>query len=149
MELVRICLATFATSFLSGFVPLVNVEAYLVGAAALLPACPPLVVILPTTLGQMSAKALLYLAGRGVLGLRLHERERVLALARRLEGRRGSSLALVFASALWGVPPFYVVSVAAGVMRLRAADFLLAGLAGRLLRFAAVFALPRLMGGLR
>jgi membrane protein YqaA with SNARE-associated domain len=137
--------ATLAASFLSGFVPLVNIEAWLLGAAALLPGCPPLVVVVPAALGQMAAKAVLFLGGRGLVSLPLRFRDRALAAAARLEVHRRSGPALVFTSALTGLPPFYVVSIAAGVLRFRLGLFLLVGLAGRLLRFGAVFALPRLL----
>ncbi len=135
--------ATLAAAFLSGFVPFVNIEAYLVGAAALLPNSPPLVVVVAAALGQMAAKALLFLGGRGLVSLPTHLRERALAASARLGTRR--SPALVFTSALTGLPPFYVVSVAAGLLGFRAGPFLLAGFAGRLLRFGAVFALPGLV----
>lgn len=93
MGVADVWFATLAAAFLSGFLPFVNIEAYLVGAAALLPGAPP----------------------------------------------------LVFTSALTGLPPFYVVSVAAGTLGFRPGPFLLAGFAGRLLRFGAVFALPGLL----
>ena len=62
-------IATLGAAFLSGFVPIVNIEAYLVGAAALLPGCPPLVVVAAAALGQMAAKTVLFLGGRGLVGL--------------------------------------------------------------------------------
>jgi len=135
--------ATLAAAFLSGFLPFVNIEAYLVGAAALLPGAPPLVVVSAAALGQMAAKTLLFLGGRGIVSLPSRLRERALAASARLGTRRPP--ALVFTSALTGLPPFYVVSVAAGLLGFRTGPFLLAGFAGRLLRFGAVFALPGLV----
>ena len=41
MGVADVWVATLAAAFLSGFVPLVNSEAYLLGAAALLPGAPP------------------------------------------------------------------------------------------------------------
>ena len=143
MTAVSVWVATLGMSFLSGFVPLVNIEAYLLGAAALLPGIPPLVVVVPAALGQMAAKAVLFLGGRGLVSLPLRFRDRALAAAARLGTRRPP--AFVFTSALTGLPPFYVVSVAAGMLGFRPGPFLLAGLAGRLLRFGAVFALPGLL----
>jgi membrane protein YqaA with SNARE-associated domain len=140
MGVADVWVATLAAAFLSGFVPLVNIEAYLLGAAALVPGAPPLLVIVPAALGQMAAKAVLFLGGRGLIGLPLRIRERALAVSVHLGTRRRP--ALVFTSALTGLPPFYVVSVAAGMLSFRPGSFLLAGLAGRLLRFGAVFALP-------
>ncbi len=143
MSVADVWFATLAAAFLSGFLPLVNIEAYLVGAAALLPGAPPLVVVLPAALGQMAAKGFLFLGGRGLVSLPSRVRDRALAASARLGTRRPP--ALVFTSALTGLPPFYVVSVAAGMLGFRPGPFLLAGLAGRLLRFGAVFALPGLL----
>ena len=143
MGVADVWVATLAAAFLSGFVPLVNIEAYLLGAAALLPGAPALVVVVPAALGQMAAKAVLFLGGRGLVRLPLKARDRAIAAAARLGTRRPP--ALVFTSALTGLPPFYVVSVAAGMLGFRPGPFLLAGLAGRLLRFGAVFALPGLL----
>jgi choline dehydrogenase-like flavoprotein len=65
-----------------------------------------------------------------------------LILASRLEGgSRGA--AAVFGSALAGAPPLYVVSLVAGVARFRFGLFVALTLAGRLLRFAVAFGLPR------
>ncbi len=136
---------TFLLSFVSGLVPLVNTEAYLLSVSALWPASKTLAVAAAATLGQMAAKCLLYLAGGGLL--RLHLRGSwagFTTLAERL-GRSRSGTALVFTSAVTGLPPFYAMSVAAGLLRFPFGWFLAAGLAGRLIRFGAVFLLPRLL----
>jgi len=138
-------LTLFGLTFLSGFVPLVNAEACILSTALLVPAAPPLAVALAATLGQMSAKALLYLAGRGVLRLPLARRAAGLErAASSLHGRRGH--ALVFASAVTGLPPFYVISLAAGLIGVRLTTFLLLGSGGRFLRFAALAVAPQLFG---
>jgi membrane protein YqaA with SNARE-associated domain len=129
----------------SGFVPVVNIEACLLGAAALLPGASPLAVVAAAAAGQMAAKLLLFLGGRGLVGASSKPGERARAIAARLNPRGGSAPALVFTSALTGLPPFYVTSVAAGIVGLRTAPFVLAGLLGRFLRFGAVFALPGLL----
>ena len=146
METLYVCAATFTASFLSGVLPLVSIEAYLLGVAALAPGCPPLLVVAVAALGQMSAKLLLYLGGRGVLRIPLRGRERVAAAAARLGRSPTSPPLIVFGSAFSGLPPFYVVSVAAGFLRFRVATFLVAGLAGRFLRFGAVILLPHVIG---
>jgi membrane protein YqaA with SNARE-associated domain len=96
----------------------------------------------------MVAKGLLYGVGSGAMSARpLRARQAgVTALTQRLSTLRVSTAAVVFASAVTGVPPFYLVSVAAGSLRYSLARFLLVGGSGRLLRFAAVVALPRLLG---
>jgi membrane protein YqaA with SNARE-associated domain len=98
----------------------------------------------------MTAKSLLYLAGSGAVSTGFIGRRaaRLGELRDRLERARAGAGAIVFASAATGLPPFYLVSLAAGSLRWPLARFLLVGGSGRLLRFAAVVAVPRLMGGL-
>lgn len=142
----QVALLTLVAGFTSGFLPFVNVEAYLLGAAALFPESPLLLVVVPATVGQMAAKSLLYLGGRGLVGLPRRYCDRALAVGSRLAAGEGRSAGVVFSSALAGLPPFYLVSVAAGALRVSPRVFLLTGTAGRFLRFAAVFAGPRLLG---
>ena len=143
--------SSLAMGVASGLVPVLNTEAYLLAVAALAPrqALPAAVVCV--TAGQMAAKALLYRVGSGAASGRLL-RGRAEALARleqRLAGARASAALVVFASAVVGVPPFYLVSVAAGSLRYSLARFLLVGAGGRLLRFAAVVTVPLLLGAAR
>lgn len=139
--------ASFVVGVVSGLLPVLNTEAFLLAVAVLAPpASLPSAVVL-TTAGQMAAKSLLYLSGSGALSLPVLERPmaRLVELREKLERRRTGTAAVVFASASTGFPPFYLVSVAAGAMHWPLAGFLLVGGSGRLLRFAAVAALPRLL----
>jgi membrane protein YqaA with SNARE-associated domain len=90
----------------------------------------------------MAAKTALFLSGRGLVALPSRHGERARALAARFSGVGRSAPAVVFTSALTGLPPFYVTSLAAGLVGFRTAPFVLAGFCGRFLRFAAVLALP-------
>jgi membrane protein YqaA with SNARE-associated domain len=51
-------------------------------------------------------------------------------------------LALIFLSALIGIPPFFIVSVAAGAIGLAFPRFLAVGAAGRLAHFTVVAFVP-------
>jgi membrane protein YqaA with SNARE-associated domain len=145
MSVPAVVLATLVVSAVGGLVPFVNVELWLVGVSAACPSAAVLPVTLAASLGQVAAKAVLYQAGRATFpGLRSRG-PRLAAIVRRLEGRGRRSAALVFTSALAGVPPLYAVSVVAGVTRFRFASFIVLTLAGRLLRFAVVFGLPRVL----
>ena len=140
------CLVTLGVSILSGLLPLIiNIEAYLLAVAALTPAAAWPVVLI-TTLGQMIAKVVLYQGGRhGVrprAGRFQSRLDRAEAAFRR---HRAGPDAVVAVSALSGFPPFYGVSVMAGVMHLPLARFLLVATPLRLLRFALVFFAPRLI----
>jgi len=136
--------ATFAVALGGGLLPFVNVELYLVAVALAQPHTAALPLVVAAALGQTVAKMVLYGVGLGALRLPFFtgangEKTRT-RLARSAFGPR----TVVFASALLGVPPFYAVSVAAGALRLGLLPFTLLGLAGRLLRFAAVLVAPRL-----
>ena len=141
----KIVLATFVFSLVGGIVPLLNVEAYLLSVSAVAPGASLWAVALAAALGQMAAKTALYLAGRGLLRLPLGAKAtaRVAAAAARLQDAACGTAAVVWASAVAGIPPFDAVSVAAGALRVRFPFFFGAGLVGRFVRFAAVCAIPR------
>jgi membrane protein YqaA with SNARE-associated domain len=145
------CGGSFGIGLVSGLVPAVNTEAYLLMVAGLAPrqALPP--VVCCVTAGQMLAKGLLYLAGSGAVSGRFLARRAgsLDVLRQRLERARAGTSAVIFSSAVIGAPPFYVVSLAAGSLRFSLARFLLVGGSGRLIRFAAIVALPGLLGATR
>jgi membrane protein YqaA with SNARE-associated domain len=141
-------LGSLVVGLVSGLVPILNTEAYLLAVAAFAPSDRLLPVVLLTTLGQMIAKSLLYFAGSGVLSRRFlgARAARLEEVKRRLERAPTGVAALVFASASAGWPPFYLVSLAAGSLRYSLARFVLVGGSGRLLRFAALVAVSRFLG---
>lgn len=151
MQLTRLlgyCGGSFAMGLVSGLVPALNTEAYLLMVAAVAPREAVLPAVAFVTLGQMVAKGLLYLVGSGAVSSRLlgARAGRVAGMRQRLVRMRAGASALVFSSAATGIPPFYLVSLAAGSLRFSLARFLLVGGSGRLLRFAAIVAVPRLLG---
>ncbi len=96
----------------------------------------------------MIGKCALYYGARAAARHRADEPDRrVERWRRRLEASPRGALALVFVSSVVGVPPFYLVTMLAGACRLGFAGFVGAGTAGRLVRFAALVALPRLALG--
>jgi membrane protein YqaA with SNARE-associated domain len=138
---VGIYLATLIVSVLSGLVPVVNGELYLI--AAIVIADDPvvaLVLAVLVALGQMIAKIGLYHAALGATELGRSTRfgaklERAQLLVERWQGK---PLTLLFVSAVTGLPPFYLVSLLAGILRIRFTTFLLLGIVGRVLRFVAL-----------
>ncbi len=140
-----IWLSTFLHSLAGGVVPLLNLEAYLLALAALSPESHLVPVALAAAMGQMFAKCLLYRTGMRLARSRAWVgNKHIRAVAARLQRAEGGALALVFTGAAVSVPPFYPVSVAAGVLRLRFAGFLFAGSLGTFVRFAAISSVPRL-----
>jgi membrane protein YqaA with SNARE-associated domain len=99
--------------------------------------------------GQMIGKSILYFTARRLSSVAAASERRGLARWRaRLEGRRRTSLALVFVSSAVGIPPFYLITVLAGALKLPLPGFIGAGSAGRLVRFTAVAFLPHVFLGL-
>ncbi|MDX6325954.1 MAG: hypothetical protein QOK15_2308 [Nocardioidaceae bacterium] len=137
-------LGLFGVAFVSALVPLVNLEVYLVGLAAV--ASPAHVWLLATVAGagQMLGKLAWYYLGANALrwGWVRRKVEKPKAQAkldlwrRRTADRPLFSAALVLVSAFSGFPPFAVVAVLAGQLRMNVALFLIVGLVGRTVRFA-------------
>ena len=137
---------TYIVSFVSGFVPAINCEAYLISVSVISPLPFALPLAVAATLGQMSAKVLLYLSGRGIMRLPLGRyRAKLDAVHARFEHRRSRAGVFLFGSAATGFPPFYVVAVLAGMLRLRFTTFLIAGTLGRFVRFGVVVIVPQLV----
>lgn len=148
MAALFLSLGTFGYCVVSGLVPFVNAEIYLLSAAALAPPALAIPLVLAATLGQMTAKAAMYGTGRGVVRLRGERMRRWVTEAEAwAEQRQDAGNTLIFVSAASGFPPFYVVSIACGVLRVRFVPFLTLGFLGRLVRFGAVVLVPRLLLG--
>jgi membrane protein YqaA with SNARE-associated domain len=139
--------------FASALVPVLNIEAYLVGVAAATADGGPLAV-LGATLGQTVGKVVLFVGARR--GMRIgRERHRPRRSARppgrwrrRLAvwSERGLALldrpwpaaGVVLTSASVGIPPLAVTSIVAGTRRTPLPVFLACCLVGRLARFVAI-----------
>ena len=145
-------LRTYAVSVLvsiiSGLVPVVNIEAYLMSVALLAPQAGWPVVLI-ATLGQLVAKYVLYISGRD--GLRPsagRNAERLERVGKLLSEHRLGTFSVVAVSALLGLPPFYAVSVMAGVLRLPLPRFMFVAGLCRVARFAVFFYSPRYLARL-
>ena len=134
---------TFVVCFASGFVPIINTELYLLSVSTQVsrPALVPLA--LAAAAGAMTAKALMFLGGRGVARLPGAARSERLARwqAKAAEWKSKPDL-VVFLSSTIGIPPLIVVSAFAGALELKLRRFLVIGFAGRLARFATFLAFP-------
>ena len=120
---------------MSGLVPAVNAEALLVGSILAAPPEMTLVIVLIVTVGQVAAKLLLYGGGVGIAGSKAFEKTaRAKKLAESLGDRPIALGGAFFASATVGLPPLYVMAVAAGVARLPLLVFVVLCFVGRFLR---------------
>lgn len=145
MSLLAVWLTTFGVAVLSAVIPVINIEIYLLGASALAPPQMVIPLIVAGTLGQVIGKIALYYAGTGAL--KLPGKRLQAALQRmntQMQERPNMGNALVFVSATAGLPPYYLVTLAAGAARMNLPMFLAVSLVGRLIRFTIVVLVPQL-----
>ena len=139
-------LGLLLVGFASALVPLVNIEAYL-GVRASVSAVDSMWLLgFIAALGQMLGKVVWYYLGASSLSWRWVRRRvetpraelRLQVWRSRIHRRPIVSAALVFVSAFTGLPPFAIVAVVAGQLRMSLTGFFTLGLLGRWLRFSAV-----------
>ena len=140
--------ACFGLTLLSGVFPWMNAEIIVLALPAVSSSPAALIgLLLAATAGQMTGKCIIYWTGRG--GLR-HGSPRMSAAVERWRGRiqrlRLGPTGLIFLSSSVGIPPFFVVTAIAGALRVNFPRFLLAGTAGRLVRFGALISVPEAIG---
>ena len=146
-------LGAFLFSFVSGVVPVLSVEVFLLAVVTFTRNPWHLIgVMLLTALGQLLSKLLLYASGRGMLPGQLHWRLlRTRGLARlgqlrdRLASYKGSTAWLLFISALVGLPPSYLYSILCGMMGMSLWPFTALSGLGFVLRFVGLLYLPQLV----
>jgi membrane protein YqaA with SNARE-associated domain len=134
---------TLVICFVSGLVPFVNAEAWLVAVTLLVANAAPLpAVVALAAIGQMAAKSLLYFTALGALRLPTGRyRDKVDKARAALERWKRRPNLLLFTSASVGLPPLYVTTLLAGGLGYRFRSFLAIGTLGRAARFAVIVAL--------
>jgi membrane protein YqaA with SNARE-associated domain len=138
-------LPTLGFAVASALLPLLNAEVYLAALAVSQPV-PIWPLAIAAGLGQILGKLLYYLVGRSSLEWRWVRRhtdtprfQELLSRWRaRVDDRPLVGAALVLVSASTGLPPFAIIAVLAGTLRLSLPIFLAVGFVGRVLRFAFV-----------
>ena len=140
-------LGYYAFAVVSAVLPWVNAEALMLSAWSLPPSHVHLaVLVLVVTAGQMTGKSMMYWLSRSATHPRSPRMQAAVDKWRaRFERNPRSALAVVFVSSAIGFPPFYIVSVAAGALKVAYGPFLTVGSCGRLLHFAIVALLPQLV----
>ncbi|MGE0451373.1 MAG: VTT domain-containing protein [Vicinamibacterales bacterium] len=141
-------LSCLGLTIVSALVPWINAEVILLSFVAQAPS-PAAVIgfIVVATVGQMVGKCLLYWTSRRTLQHRFKS-GRVAASFERLRtdlaGHPRRAVGMVLLSSSVGLPPFYLVTIAAGTLRVNFRLFVAAGGVGRLVRFAAIGLAARL-----
>jgi membrane protein YqaA with SNARE-associated domain len=122
-----------------------NGEVLLLSCTALARTTSDLVwLVLLACAGQMAGKCGLYWAGRGSGKLQPARIGMVLSKWKeRFEREPSKLLTLVFVSSAVGIPPFYVITILAGALRVRFGPFIGVGACGRLVRFGLLIFIPR------
>ena len=148
MTAVLAFLTTFGVCALSAVVPVVNSEIYLLAASAMAPPELAIPLILAAATGQMLGKSIMYYAGVGALRLPSERLRRTVARVEDRYRSAGTGAAtigggVILLSAVVGLPPFYVVSIACGLFRIPFTQFFVIGLLGRLVRFAVLVLAPQ------
>ncbi|MFP5346872.1 MAG: VTT domain-containing protein [Actinomycetes bacterium] len=148
-----VVVGTFLFCLLSAVVPVANAELYLLGVSVATDTS-PVALAVAAALGQMLGKLLFYLVGRGALDLsRLRRKgtakgrwsERMDRVQAWCDRHAWGPTAVTAVSAFAGLPPFAVVSVLAGTLRMRWWLFAGVGFVGRFGRFLAVLLAPGLL----
>lgn len=130
---------TFAVAAISSVLPFVAIDVFVVGVALYAPgAVLPLVVLLAAA-GQLAGKLPIFAASRAA-GTRWERLRGWLA-----RWQRAPRLVL-FASAVLGLPPFSLISTAAGLLGIRTRTFAVLVFLGRALRFAVLVAIATAAG---
>ena len=133
-------------AFASALLPFVNIEAYLGIRGSVATVHHLWLLGFVAALGQMLGKVVWYYLGANALSWGWIRRkmeapkakERLERWRARTQERPGVAGFLVFVSAASGFPPFAILSVLAGQLRMAVAAFFALGLVGRWLRFASV-----------
>lgn len=140
---------TYLFCFMSGFIPVLNAELFLVGLSLTLSKPESVLVLLLASTGQMTAKAILYLSGKGVLRFSKKRYENKIAeIEAKMEKWESKIDFFIFLSAFTGLPPFYLVVILSGIMNVNFIRFCISGLLGRTLRFGLVMFFPHLFKSL-
>lgn len=132
--------ATLIVAALSGVVPLINAEIYLV-AVALAMKSVPLAIILGVivALGQMVAKIGIYQASKGLTTKSSPKIQAKLDKAHAVMAKwKDKPMLLIFVSAVVGLPPFFLVAIVAGMLRMNFKKFMILGFIGRTIRFVSI-----------
>lgn len=144
----KLILGTFLYSIGSALVPVLNLEVYLGAVAVKLPSLSSWELGFVAAAGQMVGKAVWFYAGVHTMKIpwmrkKMDKPSWQASYAKwhgRIHGRPAYAALICFVAATAGFPPFAVISVLAGSLRMNFWLFFVTGLAGRTLRFWAVLA---------
>lgn len=135
--------SAIGVGFASGAAPIALAEATAMGAAAIPDVSLRCAVILAFTTAHLAGKALWYWVGTLEGHVTRPSLRRWLDRARTVaESHATLGAGLTASSALVSMPPFQLMTIAAGIVRAPAARFFIVAFVGRLIRFGVLAAFP-------
>jgi membrane protein YqaA with SNARE-associated domain len=134
------------TCVLGGLLPWINAELVVVSAAFVLPPSAVPALALACAGGQMASKLAVYGLARWAPERLPGRARRLLARAERYRHRPRALALLALSGALVAVPPFYLVTLACGFMRVPCVLFTLTGFAGTATRYGVLAWLALALG---
>jgi len=135
MEL-GIVIGAALTCAVGGILPWINSEVVVVAAALIVPPTALPVLVGGCALGQMSSKAGVYGVARWAPHLLPKRARALLEPAERYRDRRRLLVGAVFLGSAVSLPPFYLVTLASGLLRVPFVLFSLAGFCGTAARYS-------------
>lgn len=145
--------AAFGMAFASALLPVINIEAYLVGVHVLAHAN-PFTTSLAAAFGQMLGKTLFWYVGAGVLNLEPISKKgtakgkwvtRMESVQTWCQRHWWGPSAVTLVSGVVGLPPFAIWSVMAGTIRMPLWLFWVVGYVSRFVRFWLILQAPGLL----
>lgn len=136
-------LAAFGLGFVFGALPIGASELLALAAGAVQPRSLIIPLLILLTLGHVLGKLLWYWLG--TFGSRVTHPKAVAWIAKAHEFNElhpALGVGVLLSSAFASIPPFHVMAVAAGIVRLPLVEFLGTAVVGRLLRFGLVALVP-------
>jgi membrane protein YqaA with SNARE-associated domain len=146
MRTVWIHVWCYLLTFVSAIVPWVNGELAVLSLAALVDSPADLASLaLVASAGQMTGKSVLYWAARGAAKQPRIQATRLERWRLRFERHPLSAIVIMLVSATIGVPPFYLLTLVAGAMKMNFGGFLAVGTCGRVVHFMLIVFVPHLV----
>jgi membrane protein YqaA with SNARE-associated domain len=141
--------AAFVLAFCSALMPWINAEVLTLALPAIASTTPRLLLLVAlVTIGQMAGKVILYESARRGMKMPSGRPGAIIERWRsRLAGSPTRSVTVLGLSSSVGFPPFYLMSIVAGMLEMPMGWFLTAGTLGRFVRFGVVAFAPRVLMG--
>ena len=133
---IQLLAGVFVGIFIAGFVPWPGAEAILIGAAFLVSPQELVPLVVVSTTAQMLAKTTLYVAARWAPKFLPRKAREFICQAEKYKERRKTMALILLTSSSLSVPPFFVITIASGTLRVPFGMFIGAGFGGIVSRYA-------------